>query len=187
MIDFPRCSAWRVPTGIAPRPSSAKRSSRRSSFAGLARLFPGARRLVGEVAAPVPSVMSWHYLKTEKPNLLFVHLSDPDSAGHSSGWMSAAYGRAVQATDKALDNSSTRPMRHTAKTTIQSWSSQSRRPRLRHGTSDVLDVTIPWMPGARRETTARWRTSRSTRSTPRRRYCGCSEWRSLRAGRRAGR
>ena len=42
------------------------------------------------------------YLTTSRPNLLFVHLSDPDRAGHSSGWMSAAYGRAVLEADGAV-------------------------------------------------------------------------------------
>ena len=35
------------------------------------------------------------HLLTAKPNLLFVHLTDPDSAGHQHGWMSAAYGKGV--------------------------------------------------------------------------------------------
>jgi predicted AlkP superfamily pyrophosphatase or phosphodiesterase len=43
-----------------------------------------------------------HYLSTAKPNLLFVHLPDPDFAGHSKGWMSEAYGRAVQEVDDSL-------------------------------------------------------------------------------------
>lgn len=42
------------------------------------------------------------HLATQKPNVLFVHLTDPDRAGHSSGWMSEAYGRAVRAADEAL-------------------------------------------------------------------------------------
>ena len=42
------------------------------------------------------------HLGSAQPNVLFVHLTDPDRAGHSSGWMSEAYGRAVRATDDAL-------------------------------------------------------------------------------------
>ena len=42
------------------------------------------------------------HLETAHPNVLFVHLTDPDRAGHSSGWMSEAYGRAVRETDDAL-------------------------------------------------------------------------------------
>jgi predicted AlkP superfamily pyrophosphatase or phosphodiesterase len=42
------------------------------------------------------------YLTDARPNLLFVHLPDPDVAGHSGGWMSADYGRAVQRADAAV-------------------------------------------------------------------------------------
>jgi predicted AlkP superfamily pyrophosphatase or phosphodiesterase len=42
------------------------------------------------------------YLATEKPNLLFVHLPDPDSAGHRDGWMSSSYGKAVLRADAAV-------------------------------------------------------------------------------------
>ena len=39
---------------------------------------------------------------TAKPNLLFVHLADPDGAGHRAGWMTEEYGRAVLAADTAV-------------------------------------------------------------------------------------
>jgi hypothetical protein len=37
-----------------------------------------------------------------RPNLLFVHLTDPDRAGHDHGWMSDEYGAAVREADRAL-------------------------------------------------------------------------------------
>jgi arylsulfatase A-like enzyme len=37
-----------------------------------------------------------------RPNLLFVHLADPDLAGHDHGWMSEEYAAAVQTADRAL-------------------------------------------------------------------------------------
>jgi predicted AlkP superfamily pyrophosphatase or phosphodiesterase len=86
------------------------------------------------------------HLKTEKPNLLFVHLSDPDSAGHSAGWMSAAYGRAVQATDSALAD--------LLKAADQTYGAGNYSVLVTadhgghgngHGTNDPLDVTIPWI------------------------------------------
>ena len=43
------------------------------------------------------------YLESARPNLLFVHLTDPDAAGHRAGWMTAEYGRAVLAADRAVD------------------------------------------------------------------------------------
>ena len=42
------------------------------------------------------------HLQSSKPNLLFVHLSDPDTAGHASGWMSPQYGRGVGQADEAV-------------------------------------------------------------------------------------
>jgi arylsulfatase A-like enzyme len=86
------------------------------------------------------------YLEKERPNLLFVHLSDTDSAGHSSGWMSAAYGRAVQATDTALSQ--------LLETADQTYGAGNYSVLVTadhgghgrgHGTKDPLDVTIPWI------------------------------------------
>jgi predicted AlkP superfamily pyrophosphatase or phosphodiesterase len=86
------------------------------------------------------------HLKTEKPNLLFVHLSDPDSAGHSSGWMSAAYGRAVQATDTALDqlldaaDEAYGEDNYSVVVTADHGGHGNG-----HGTNSPFDVTIPWI------------------------------------------
>ena len=41
------------------------------------------------------------YLKEAEPNLLFVHLGEPDYAGHRHGWMSRKYGAAVRAAGTA--------------------------------------------------------------------------------------
>jgi predicted AlkP superfamily pyrophosphatase or phosphodiesterase len=42
------------------------------------------------------------YLISEKPDLTFVHFSDPDELGHSVGWMSPAQVHAIGAADKCL-------------------------------------------------------------------------------------
>ena len=42
------------------------------------------------------------YFVTSKPDLLFVHFSDPDEYGHSHGWLSPAYLRAVHSSDACL-------------------------------------------------------------------------------------
>lgn len=86
------------------------------------------------------------HLATSRPNLLFVHLSDPDRAGHDHGWMSAAYGRAVLAADTAVARllaaadqafgSSNYTMIVTA-----DHGGHNRD----HGSSDPRDVTIPWI------------------------------------------
>lgn len=42
------------------------------------------------------------YLTREKPALAFVHFSDPDELGHSSGWMSEKQRHAIENTDRCL-------------------------------------------------------------------------------------
>jgi len=42
------------------------------------------------------------YIAEAKPDLLFVHFSDPDEYGHSHGWMSKEYMRAVHNSDGCL-------------------------------------------------------------------------------------
>src|SRR5687767_3902655 len=43
------------------------------------------------------------YLQEAQPNVLFVHLTDPDAAGHRAGWMTPEYGRAVLSADAAVN------------------------------------------------------------------------------------
>jgi predicted AlkP superfamily pyrophosphatase or phosphodiesterase len=42
------------------------------------------------------------YFAQAKPDLLFVHFSDPDEYGHSHGWMSPEYLKGVENSDKCL-------------------------------------------------------------------------------------
>ena len=42
------------------------------------------------------------YFLAKRPQLLFIHFSDPDEYGHSHGWMSDAYRRAVVNSDRCL-------------------------------------------------------------------------------------
>ena len=86
------------------------------------------------------------YLAKERPNLLFVHLSDPDRAGHSSGWMSNAYGRAVEETDEALGAlvDAADAAYGKGKYSLLVTADHGGHDR-GHGTDDPLDVTIPWI------------------------------------------
>ena len=86
------------------------------------------------------------YLAEFKPNVLFVHLSDPDSAGHSSGWMSAAYGRAVRQADSALADllSSAEEAYGKGNYSVIVTADHGGHD-YGHGTSDPQDVTIPWI------------------------------------------
>lgn len=86
------------------------------------------------------------HLRTSRPNLLFVHLTDPDAAGHRHGWMSPAYGRAVHAADAAVA---------TLMTLADAAYGEGSYSLIvtadhgghghNHGSHDPMDVTIPWI------------------------------------------
>ena len=86
------------------------------------------------------------YLEEGRPNLLFVHIGEPDYAGHRYSWMSWFYGRAVRKADQAVGrvlvaaNRAYGPGNYTVIVTADhgghGWS---------HGSSDPRDVTIPWI------------------------------------------
>lgn len=42
------------------------------------------------------------YMRFRRPNLMFVHIAEPDAAGHGFGWMTRAYGAAVRRADGAV-------------------------------------------------------------------------------------
>jgi phosphopentomutase len=86
------------------------------------------------------------FLSTARPNLLFVHLADPDRAGHRSGWMSAEYGRAVGRSDTAvkrlvsLAETAFGAGNYTLIVTADHGGHE-----FGHGSDDPRDVTIPWI------------------------------------------
>lgn len=94
-------------------------------------------RTVSDVAA---------YLETARPNVLFVHLSDPDAAGHRAGWMTPAYARAVRKADRAVSRLMT-----LAEQTFGAGNyslivtADHGGHDTNHGSADERDVTIPWI------------------------------------------
>ena len=86
------------------------------------------------------------YLATAKPNLLFVHFADPDTAGHASGWMTSEYGRAVLKADAAVarllaaSDAAYGPGEYTIIITADHGGHGTD-----HGSNDPQDVTIPWI------------------------------------------
>ena len=86
------------------------------------------------------------FLSSSRPNLLFVHLADPDRAGHASGWMSADYGRAVRQSDAAVTR-----LVQAADTAFGSGNytlivtADHGGHGFDHGSADPRDVTIPWI------------------------------------------
>jgi arylsulfatase A-like enzyme len=87
-----------------------------------------------------------HYLETEQPHLLFVHLGDPDHAGHDSGWMSPKYGEAVKQVDTSLEKLIAVAEKSFGRGnfTLIVTADHGGHDR-NHGSSDPLDVTIPWI------------------------------------------
>jgi predicted AlkP superfamily pyrophosphatase or phosphodiesterase len=86
------------------------------------------------------------YLATARPNLLFVHLPDPDVAGHRDGWMSASYGEAVLRADAAvarLMKAADAAFGEGAYTLIVTADHGGQDKD--HGSDDDLDVHIPWI------------------------------------------
>ncbi len=86
------------------------------------------------------------YLQEARPNVLFVHLTDPDAAGHRSGWMSPAYGRGVLAADAAIGQ-----LVELAEQTYGAGNfslivtADHGGHGHNHGSADPRDVTIPWI------------------------------------------
>jgi arylsulfatase A-like enzyme len=86
------------------------------------------------------------HLATAAPNMLFVHFSDPDKAGHSDGWMSEAYGRAVARTDAAVARMLTAAdQTYGAGQYAVILTADHGGHGRDHGSDDPLDVTIPWI------------------------------------------
>lgn len=86
------------------------------------------------------------HLASAPPNLLFVHLTDPDAAGHRAGWMSAEYGTAVRKADDAvgrlivLADRAYGAGRYSLIVTADHGGHD-----YNHGSEDPRDVTIPWI------------------------------------------
>jgi arylsulfatase A-like enzyme len=86
------------------------------------------------------------HLASAAPNVLFVHLSDPDRAGHSSGWMTTEYGRAVTATDAAVARilAAANATYGEGQYSVIVTADHGGHGR-NHGSDDPRDVTIPWI------------------------------------------
>ena len=86
------------------------------------------------------------YLADARPNLVFVHLSDPDSAGHATGWMTPAYAAAVRAADQALGEIVAAADRaFGAGNYVLILTADHGGHGRTHGSQDATDMTIPWI------------------------------------------
>jgi predicted AlkP superfamily pyrophosphatase or phosphodiesterase len=86
------------------------------------------------------------HLADAKPNLVFVHLTEPDFAGHTFGWMGRSYARAVAEADRAvallLEHATARF--GADQYTVIVTADHGGHGRT-HGTDHPVDTTIPWI------------------------------------------
>lgn len=86
------------------------------------------------------------YLKGNRPNLLFVHVGEPDYAGHRHGWMSRKYGEAVRQADAAVARlvaAGNRAFGEGNWTLLVTADHGGHGKN--HGSKDPRDITIPWI------------------------------------------
>lgn len=108
------------------------------------RQSPRSNRTYWLATRVIPNAIA--YMESRRPDLLFVHISEPDIAGHTAGWMSFAYGWAVRRADGAvakLLEAATRTYGAGAYTVIVT--SDHGGHRRDHGSEDPRDMTIPWI------------------------------------------
>jgi predicted AlkP superfamily pyrophosphatase or phosphodiesterase len=86
------------------------------------------------------------FLQAGRPSLLFIHIGEPDYAGHKSGWMSGSYRRAVAVADSgvarvvaALDAAFGAGAYTLIITADHGGHGTS------HGSADPRDTMIPWI------------------------------------------
>ncbi|HYC49472.1 MAG TPA: alkaline phosphatase family protein [Gemmatimonadaceae bacterium] len=86
------------------------------------------------------------YLADNVPNLMFVHIADADFAGHNFGWMGWMYGMAVRQADAAVAQVIQMADKRFGRGayTVVLTSDHGGHGR-RHGSTDPLDTTIPWI------------------------------------------
>jgi arylsulfatase A-like enzyme len=86
------------------------------------------------------------HLQSSSPNVLFVHLADPDRAGHTAGWMTREYGQAVWDADAAVNRilaAADRAFGAGQYSVIVTADHGGHGHN--HGSDDPRDVTIPWI------------------------------------------
>jgi predicted AlkP superfamily pyrophosphatase or phosphodiesterase len=111
----------------------------RSPRGGLRDFRWDATRTVSEVEKHLES-------RAPAPNVMFVHIAEPDYVGHLLGWMGWAYGNAVRQADQAvadlLGEAEARFGRGNFTVIVTADHGGHDRS---HGSSDPRDTTIPWI------------------------------------------
>lgn len=86
------------------------------------------------------------YLRHHRPNLLFVHIGEPDYAGHGAGWMGFFYGLSVRRADAAVERlvEAAEAEYGAGNFTVLVTADHGGHGR-GHGSDDPQDVLIPWI------------------------------------------
>jgi predicted AlkP superfamily pyrophosphatase or phosphodiesterase len=80
------------------------------------------------------------------PNLMFVHIAEPDQAGHLFGWMSFLYGKAVREADAAIAQVlAAADAKFGASNYSVILTADHGGHGRTHGSDDPRDTTIPWI------------------------------------------
>ncbi len=85
------------------------------------------------------------FLKFRRPHLLFVHIPDPDLAGHSVGWMSLPYRVAVRRADAAVREIWEIGRKRFGDDFVLIVTADHGGHERTHGTDMAVDMTIPWI------------------------------------------
>jgi predicted AlkP superfamily pyrophosphatase or phosphodiesterase len=86
------------------------------------------------------------YLRHRRPNLVLVHIPEPDHAGHIFGWMGRVYGLAARRADAAVGEvlAAAEAAYGAGAFTVIVTSDHGGHGR-HHGSADPRDTTIPWI------------------------------------------
>jgi arylsulfatase A-like enzyme len=84
------------------------------------------------------------YMKSARPDFLFVHFGDVDYAGHRSGWMSDRYAKAVKKVDASIAQLLVAAGQVYDEYTVIITADHGGHDQ-DHGSADPRDVTIPWI------------------------------------------
>ncbi|HEU0014505.1 MAG TPA: ectonucleotide pyrophosphatase/phosphodiesterase [Longimicrobium sp.] len=102
------------------------------------------------VLAPYIAEQAVQHLRFRRPNLLFIHIPDPDIAGHSLGWMSLPYRTAVRRADGAVSHIVAAARRAYRDDVVVIVTADHGGHGNDHGTDDPRDMTIPWIAWGKR-------------------------------------
>ncbi|MCC7518214.1 MAG: alkaline phosphatase family protein [Verrucomicrobiae bacterium] len=104
------------------------------------------RFLCVEDEAPVVAEAAARVIREDKPHLLFVHFKDGDSVGHAKGWGSREQRQAFEKCDEGVGvlRSAIRDAGLQSSTLFVISADHGGHGKT-HGTTDVRDMTIPWI------------------------------------------